>query len=87
MIVVYSVDSNWSFRAVDQHMINIDRLCQNENVLKFLVGNKCDLEEWRRVSYIDLYDKGLENQCSWFETSTLPEFTSTIDELFKVVTE
>ena len=43
VIVVYSVDSPMSFKSVDQHMNNISQYCNDENVLKFLVGNKCDL--------------------------------------------
>ena len=43
VIVVYSVISQNSFKSVDQHMNNINQYCNDENVLKFLVGNKCDL--------------------------------------------
>ena len=43
VIVVYSVVSQNTFKSVDTHMNNINQYCNDENVLKFLVGNKCDL--------------------------------------------
>ena len=43
VIVVYSVDSPNTFKSVDFHMNNINQYCNDDNVLKFLVGNKCDL--------------------------------------------
>ena len=42
VIVVYAVDCCHSFKYVDSLMNTIDLDRKNENVLKFLVGNKCD---------------------------------------------
>ena len=41
---MYSVDGPATFKDVDNYMSIIDKYCDNKNVLKFLVGNKCDLE-------------------------------------------
>ena len=68
-------------------MKDIDKYFKNENVLKFLVGHDCHLEEDRRITYEDLLEKTEEYGVKGFETSTKPGFTSTIDELFKEVIE
>ncbi len=68
-------------------MNTISEYCENKNVLKFLVGNKCDLEQDRRITYNDLLQKAEEHNCKGFETSTMPEFASTIDELLNGVIE
>ena len=47
----------------------------------------CDREQDRHISFDDLLEKALEYNCKGFETSTLPEFTGTIDELFREVIE
>ena len=85
VIIVYSVVSPYTFKSVDNHMNNINQYCNDENVLKFLVGNKCDLEEDRRVTFDDLLEKQQDYNIRGFETSALPERKSTIDELFSEV--
>ncbi len=42
-------------------MEHIAQKCSEKDVLKFLVGNKCDLEEERRITYEDLLDKAVRN--------------------------
>lgn len=48
--VVYDVTDQESFNNVKQWLNEIDRYA-SENVNKLLVGNKCDLESQRVVSY------------------------------------
>jgi len=55
IIIVYDVTNKDSFDNVRQWMQEIDRFA-TENVNKLLIGNKCDLEEKREVSY----EEGLE---------------------------
>ncbi len=87
-IVVYSVISPYSYRDVDWYMEHIAQKCSEKDVLKFLVGNKCDLEEERRITYEDLLDKAEEHKCNGsFETSTTLEFRSTLDDLLQKVIE
>jgi len=52
IIIVYDVTDQESFNNVKQWMQEIDRY-GTENVRKLLVGNKCDLESSRVVSYED----------------------------------
>ncbi|XP_076915023.1 ras-related protein RABD2a-like [Bidens hawaiensis] len=50
IIIVYDVTDLESFNNVKQWLSEIDRYA-SENVNKLLVGNKCDLNESRAVSY------------------------------------
>ena len=84
---MYSVDSPYTFKTVDYYMNMIDKFCDNENALKFLVGNKCDLFEDRRVTYDDLIDTAEEYGIKGYETSTMPGFRGTVDDLFKDIVE
>ena len=52
---MYDVTNRDSFDNVRQWMTEIDRFAR-ENVNKLLIGNKCDLEEKREVSY----EEGME---------------------------
>ena len=60
-------------------MTDIDRFAK-ENVLKFLVGNKCDLETKRVVTYEDGRDLALQYDMPFMETSAKESVN--IDELF-----
>ena len=86
-ILVYSVNYPVSFKSLDHIMNNIDQFCNNENVLRFLVGHRCDLHQERRVKFDDLLDKCEEYKCKGFETSICLEYRGTIDDLFKEVIE
>ena len=55
IIVVYDVTERESFDCVKQWMNEIDRYA-TENVNRLLVGNKCDLDAQRQVTY----DEGAE---------------------------
>jgi len=64
-------------------MYAVNEFCKKKNVLKFVVGNKCDLTGERRNTFDDLTemvdDYNYYSIC--FETSMLSEFKSTNDEL------
>ena len=86
VIVVYSVDSPSSFKSIDNHMHSIDQYCK-EDVIKVIVGNKCDLESERRITYDDMMDRATElNNIKAFETSAIDGRKSTINELFQECT-
>lgn len=55
IIVVYDVTERESFECIKQWMNEIDRYA-TENVNRLLVGNKCDLEAQRKVTF----DEGSE---------------------------
>jgi GTPase SAR1 family protein len=49
-MVVYDITDIESFNNINSWLIEIEKNA-NKNVYKILVGNKCDLEEKRQVSY------------------------------------
>jgi Ras-related protein Rab-1A len=49
-VIVYDVTDRETFEHVKNWMLDIDKFAK-ENVLRFLVGNKCDLEHKRVVSF------------------------------------
>ena len=50
IILVYDITDKQSFRDIDNWLTEVEKHA-NENVNKLLVGNKCDLEQNRQVSY------------------------------------
>jgi GTPase SAR1 family protein len=49
-MVVYDITDLESFNNINSWLIEIEKNA-NKNVYKILIGNKCDLEEKRQVSY------------------------------------
>lgn len=49
-MVVYDITDQESFNNINSWLIEIEKNA-NKNVYKILIGNKCDLEEKRQVSY------------------------------------
>jgi GTPase SAR1 family protein len=49
-MVVYDITDAESFNNINSWLIEIEKNA-NKNVYKILIGNKCDLEEKRQVSY------------------------------------
>jgi small GTP-binding protein len=49
-MVVYDITDQESFNNLNSWLIEIEKNA-NKNVYKILIGNKCDLEEKRQVSY------------------------------------
>ena len=56
VIIVYAVDSPNSFKSVEAHLNNVENYCKKD-VIKIMVGNKCDLEGERRITFDDMHDK------------------------------
>ena len=50
IIVVYDVTDRESFKAIDHWMDEVDKHAK-ESVNKILVGNKCDLDYDRKVTF------------------------------------
>jgi Ras-related protein Rab-1A len=55
VMLVYDITDSESFNKINEWLIEVEKNAPN-NVYKILVGNKCDLEEQRQVSY----DQGKE---------------------------
>ena len=74
-----------SFKSVSNFCESVDDLCEPSTV-KVFVGNKCDLDNTRRVKMQNLTDKAEEHGVElYFETSAFPEYKATIDALFNAV--
>ena len=80
VIITFAVDSPKTFNSVQTHLDNINQNC-DEDVLKVLVGNKCDLED-RYISFDDINLKADDLGIRFFETSAMPDKKETIEELF-----
>ena len=68
IIIVYDVTDRESFDNVRQWMHEIDRFA-NQGVCKILVGNKCDLEEERKVSTEEGMELAKHYELPFLETS------------------
>ncbi|KAJ2389876.1 ras GTPase [Coemansia sp. RSA 2603] len=68
IIVVYDVTDNETFSNVKQWLQEIDRYA-SEGVNKLLVGNKCDLEDGRKVSYTEAEEFAKQLSIPFLETS------------------
>ena len=74
-IIVYSIDNDKSFRNVSQ-WTNLLKSNSNPDIIIFLVGNKCDLEDKRMVSKEEGQKFKEENNFGFFKE------TSAKDNLF-----
>lgn len=68
IIVVYDVTNEDSFDHLNQWLQEIERY-GTENVVKILVGNKCDLAATRKVSYETAAEFAESMEMAYFETS------------------
>ena len=85
VIIVYAIDMPKTFESVSRYCKSVDKLCK-PTTLKVLVGNKCDLDNSRRVKKQDLSDKAKQLGVDlFFETSAMPEYKGTIDAMFNAV--
>merc|ERR1711977_196232 len=50
IILVYDITDKQTFKDIENWLAEVDKFA-NENVIKLLVGNKCDLENQRQVSF------------------------------------
>lgn len=50
IILVYDITDRQSFKDVENWLSEVEKFA-NENVVKLLVGNKCDLESQRQVTF------------------------------------
>jgi Ras-related protein Rab-1A len=68
IIIVYDVTDRDSFENVRQWMVEIDRFA-NPGVCKILVGNKCDMEEIRKVTQEEGAELARHFEIPFLETS------------------
>ena len=70
-ILVYSIDNKESFQAVKVRYERILKLKGDQKVSIVIAGNKCDLEEKRKVSREEVENFCLSNKIVFMETSAL----------------
>ena len=66
--MVYDITDRESFANLNSWLIEIEKSA-NKNVYKILIGNKCDLEEKRAVTYQEGKDFADSNGMKFIETS------------------
>jgi len=83
IMVVFDLTNRDSYQNVMNWIQEIYKY-GTENVVKLLVGNKCDLED-RKVSFQEANMLANENGLSYIETSS--KVTKNIDEAFETISE
>ena len=74
-----------TFKSVSNYIDKVESICQ-DSTIRVIVGNKCDLDNNRKVKLADLKDKAEEHNVElYFETSAMPDYRGTIDAMFAAV--
>ena len=68
-MMVYSIDSKESFEHINVWLKEV-KVHSNPDIKIILIGNKCDLEEKRQVSYKEAKQFQEENQLLYFEETS-----------------
>ena len=84
VLVVYDITDRDSFENLNSWLIEIEKNA-NKNVYKLLIGNKCDLEEKRKVSYQEGKDFATSNGMQFIETSAKAD--TKVKEAFELLTQ
>ena len=83
VLVVYDITDRDSFENLNSWLIEIEKNA-NKNVYKLLIGNKCDLEDKRKVTYQEGKDFAESNGMKFIETSA--KTASKVQEAFELLT-
>ena len=84
ILVVYDITDSESFNNLNSWLIEIEKSA-NKNVYKILIGNKCDLEEKRAVTYQEGKDFADSNGMKFIETSA--KTCQQVNEAFETLTQ
>lgn len=68
-LCIFSITEDESFQATQDFREQILRVKNDENIPFLLVGNKCDLEERRKVTYQEAGDRAKQWGVTYVETS------------------
>ena len=82
IFVVYDISDTESFKNINNWLIEIENNA-NKNVYKILVGNKCDLEDKRTVSYQEGKELAETYGMQFIETSA--KSNTNVDEAFHLL--
>jgi Ras-related protein Rab-1A len=83
VLVVYDITDRESFENLTSWLIEIEKNA-NKNVYKLLIGNKCDLEDKRKVSIQEGKDFAESNGMKFIETSA--KDNTKVQEAFELLT-
>ena len=82
--IVYDITSTQSFNDIEKWYDEIVKIT-DKNISIILVGNKCDLENQRKVSVEMGKNKAKNLNCPFYETSALNN--TNIDNVFQIISE
>ena len=82
IFVVYDISDTESFKNINNWLIEIEKNA-NKNVYKILVGNKCDLDDKRTVSYQQGKELAETYGMQFIETSA--KSNTNVDEAFHLL--
>ena len=68
IIVVYDVTDKETFRAVDNWMADVDKFA-SESAIRMIVGNKCDSDDKRKVTFEEGKELAARYNVKFLETS------------------
>ena len=84
VLVVYDITDRDSFENLNSWLIEIEKNA-NKNVYKLLIGNKCDLEDKRKVSFQEGKDFATSNGMQFIETSAKTD--TKVKDAFEILTQ
>ena len=84
VLVVYDITDRDSFDNLNSWLIEIEKNA-NKNVYKLLIGNKCDLEDKRKVTYQEGKDFATSNGMQFIETSAKAD--TKVKDAFEMLTQ
>ena len=84
VLVVYDITDRDSFDNLNSWLIEIEKNA-NKNVYKLLIGNKCDLEDKRKVTYQEGKDFATSNGLQFIETSDKTD--TKVKDAFEMLTQ
>ena len=84
ILLIYDITDRESFESLT-HWLNEIENNANKNIKILLIGNNCDLEEQRQVSYQEGKDFALKNNMNFLEVSVKDDIN--IKEAFELLIE
>ena len=82
--MVYDVTDKDSFKAVDNWMAEVDKFA-SESAIKIFVGNKCDADDKRRVTFEEGKELAAHYNVKFIETSA--KNSKNVIEAFQTLTK
>ena len=84
-LIVYDVSDKKSFQLVDKYLDNVYSKKDKKKFPIILIGNKCDLDEEREVSFEEGKKKADSYQIDFYETSAKNNIN--VENVFKYLTD